>query len=254
MTGFTAFVRKEFEEIRKTSRMWVLPGIMLFFGLTNPILAKLTPLLLKSTAGTQSGLVIQMPDPTYVDSYRGFAQNLTQLMIIAAIIATAGIISREVRSGAAALVLVKPVSRAGMVLAKALGQVALLAAAGVLGGLVCWGATMITFGKAPLGPLAAALGLWAVLAVLFTAFMVLISAAMNSQAGASGIGLGAFAVLAILSAWGITRDYTPAGLFGAISQAAGGEPVKVLWPLATAVVLTGVLLDLAVHVFRRREI
>ena len=63
MTGFTAFVRKEFEEIRKTSRMWVLPGIMLFFGLTNPILAKLTPLLLKSTAGTQSGLVIQMPDP-----------------------------------------------------------------------------------------------------------------------------------------------------------------------------------------------
>lgn len=254
MTGFTAFLRKEFEEIRKTSRMWVLPGIMLFFGLTSPILAKLTPLLLKSTTGTQSGLVIQMPDPTYVDAYRGFAQNLTQLMIIAAIIATAGIISREVRSGAAALVLVKPVSRAGMVLAKALGQMVLLAAAGVLGGLVCWGATAIAFGTAPLAPLAAALGLWAVLAILFTAFMVLISAAMNSQAGASGIGLGAFAVLAILSAWGVTRDYTPAGLFGAIAEAAAGEPVKALWPLAASAVLTVVLLDLAVHVFRRREI
>ena len=183
MTGFTAFVRKEFEEIRKTSRMWVLPGIMLFFGLTSPILAKLTPLLLKSTAGSQPGMTIQIPDPTYVDAYRGFAQNLTQIMIIAVIIATAGIISREVRSGAAALVLVKPVSRGGMVLAKALGQMVLLAAAGVLGGLVCWGATAATFGTAPLGPLAAALGLWAVLAIMFTAFMVLMSASDELPGG-----------------------------------------------------------------------
>jgi ABC-2 type transport system permease protein len=253
MSGFAAFVRKEFEEIRRTSRMWVLPGIMLFFGLTSPLLAKLTPLLLKST-GAQTGMVIQIPDPTYVDAYQGFAQNLTQLMLIAAVIATAGIISREVRSGAAALVLVKPVSRAAMVLAKALGQAVLLTAAGILGGLVCWVATFATFGTAPIGPLAAAVGLWAVLAVLFTAFTVLISAAMNSQAGVAGIGLGAFAVLAILSAWGVTRDYSPAGLFGAISQAVAGEPVKILWPLLTAAVLIALLLDLAVHVFRRREI
>jgi ABC-2 type transport system permease protein len=254
MSGFAAFVRKEFEEIRKTSRMWVLPGIMLFFGLTSPILAKLTPLLIRSTAGSQPGMTIQMPDPTYIDAYRGFAQNLTQIMVIAVVIATAGIISREVRSGAAALVLVKPVSRGAMVMAKALGQVALLSAAGVLGSLICWGATAVAFGTAPVGPLAAALGLWVALAVLFTAFMILMSAAMNSQAGASGIGLGAFAVLAILSAWGVTRDYTPAGLFGAISEAVAGEQVKVLWPLVTTVVLTVVLLDLAVHVFRRREI
>jgi ABC-2 type transport system permease protein len=254
MSGFAAFVRKEFEEIRKTSRMWVLPGIMFFFGLTSPILAKLTPLLLKSTAGSNPGLNIQIPEPTYIDGYRGFAQNLTQIMLIAAVIATAGIISREVRSGAAALVLVKPVSRAGLVLAKSLGQIVLLAAAGILGMLVCWGATLATFATAPLAPLAEALGLWIVLAIVITAFMVLISAALNSQAGAAGIGLGAYVVLAILSAWGVTRAYTPAGLFGSISEAAAGEHVTVLWPLVSAVVLAALLLYLAVRVFKRREI
>jgi ABC-2 type transport system permease protein len=254
MSAFAAFQRKEFEEIRRTSRIWVLPTIMVFLALTSPLLAKLTPLLLKSTAVSGSGVTIQIPTPTYLDGYRSFAQNLTQIMLIATVIATAGIISREVRSGAAALVLVKPVSRAAMVLAKALGQGVLLAFAGILGGLVCWAATAAIFGQAPIGSLLAAVGLWIVLALLVMAFMILISAAVNSTGAAAGIGLGAYAALAILSSWGVARDYSPAGLFNAIAQALTGAESKVLWPLVTTLALIAVLLGLAVRVFRRREI
>ena len=32
MTGFTAFLWKEFVEIRRTWRIWVIPGMLVFFG------------------------------------------------------------------------------------------------------------------------------------------------------------------------------------------------------------------------------
>ena len=43
MSGFAAFAGKEAREILRTWRIWVLPGILLFFALTGPVLAKLTP-------------------------------------------------------------------------------------------------------------------------------------------------------------------------------------------------------------------
>ena len=45
MSGFGAFLAKELTEIRRTWRIWVVPGIVIFMGLTSPVLAKLTPAL-----------------------------------------------------------------------------------------------------------------------------------------------------------------------------------------------------------------
>ena len=39
MTGFGAFMQKELTEIRRTWRLWVIPGILVFFGVTSPIIA-----------------------------------------------------------------------------------------------------------------------------------------------------------------------------------------------------------------------
>ena len=36
MSGFRVFARKELREIVRTWRIWVLPGILLFFALTGP--------------------------------------------------------------------------------------------------------------------------------------------------------------------------------------------------------------------------
>jgi len=48
MNGFSAFLRKEVSEILSTWRIWVLPGIVLFFAITGPPLAKFTLELLGS--------------------------------------------------------------------------------------------------------------------------------------------------------------------------------------------------------------
>jgi ABC-2 type transport system permease protein len=111
MTGFGAFLRKEVTEIRRTWRLWVIPGMLVFFGVTSPIIAALTPALVRSMAASQPGVVIQLPAPTALDAYAQFIKNLDQFVLLALVITGAGIVSGERASGTAILVLTKPLSR-----------------------------------------------------------------------------------------------------------------------------------------------
>ena len=176
MSGFTAFLGKELREILRTWRIWVLPGIVLFFAISGPPLAKITPELLGSLmADQQPGVVIQLPDPTYIDAYLQWTKNLSQMVLFAVIIMFGGIISAETKSGTAALVLTKPLSRSAFVLAKFVSQAALVAVPVVAGALATWGITYSVFGEAPLAPLAEATGAWLVFALMFVALMELLS-------------------------------------------------------------------------------
>ena len=75
MTAFVAMLRKEALEIRRTWRLWVIPGILIFFGLVDPILAKIAPKLVESIATDQPGTVIVLPDPVALDAYVQFANR-----------------------------------------------------------------------------------------------------------------------------------------------------------------------------------
>ncbi|HSQ22205.1 MAG TPA: ABC transporter permease subunit [Coriobacteriia bacterium] len=254
MRGFGAFLIKELREIARTWRIWVLPGIVLFFAISGPPLAKITPELLSSFVPAESGVVIEMPDPTYVDAYLQWTKNLQQIVLFAVIIMFGGVISAEKRSGTAALALTKPLSRTAFVLAKFVSQTALLAVTVVVGALATWGLTYVVFAEAPLAPLAQATGTWLALGVMILALMVALSAAIDSQAGAAGLGFLGFIALSIATLWSPAVEHSPAGLLGAPTNLVMGETVTLGWPLATTFALTAVLVLVAVAVFRRREL
>jgi ABC-2 type transport system permease protein len=109
--GIRRVSRKELTEIRRTWRLWVIPGMLVFFGVTSPIIAALTPALVKSVAASQPGVVMRVPTPRALDAYAQFLKNLDQFMLIAVIIAGAGVVSGERGSGTAILALTKPLSR-----------------------------------------------------------------------------------------------------------------------------------------------
>jgi ABC-2 type transport system permease protein len=131
MSGFTTFLGKELTEIRKTWRIWVIPGMLIFFAITSPIIAQVTPALLGSISKSQPGMVVKIPPPTWRDSYAQYLKSLSQMVLIAVVITGAGAVSGERSSGTAILTLTKPVSRAGFVLAKILSQAGLLIVATV---------------------------------------------------------------------------------------------------------------------------
>lgn len=253
MSGFGAFLRKEFREIARTWRIWVLPGMILFFAVTSPILAMIAPKLVTSVMESQPGVVIQIPDPVAADAYRQFMKNQNTVMI-AIVIACAGCVSGERKSGAAVLVLTKPLSRAGFVLAKIISQQALITLFTVLGAGLCVLVTAILFGSSPVGPFLLAVVLWLIHASLAVVVMTFLSTLFVSRGAASGVGLGLYFLTRILSMWPLAARFSFAGLAPATSTLLSGERPQMLWPVVTAVLLAGVLAALAIQIFRRTEI
>lgn len=253
MKGFLRFLGKEFTEIVRTWRVWVVPGMLLFMAVSSPVLAKLTPALLASVTSGQEGVRITVPDPTYIDAYAQWIKNLQQMIALALLITTGGMIAGERSSGTAILVLTKPVSRTAFVVAKFLSQTALLVAGTVVGAAVCWGATYTTFGEAPARLLVSTTATWLAFAVLLVAMMTLLSAAFKSIA-AGGVGIGGFFVISVLSLWGPALDYSPAGLSVAPNALLADRPVELMWPLVTTAAAVCVLIAAAVLVFRTKEL
>jgi len=248
------FLAKEGRETLKTWRLWVLPGILVFLGLSSPILTKLTPALLKATANSQPGVVIKMPPPTAVDSYVQFLGNLAQLVVIALIIAGAAAISSEIRAGTTALVLTKPMSRAGFVVAKAVSQLAVLVTATVLGTAVCIATTVALFGDAAIGPFVGSVALWLVFAAMLLMLAVMLSAAMKGQAPAAGVAIAAWVSVLVLTGFPLVRDHSPAGLMAANDALLRHRDAALLWPVLTSLALAAAFVALGVWSFRRREL
>jgi ABC-2 type transport system permease protein len=254
MTGFGAFMRKEITEIRRTWRLWVIPGMLIFFGVTSPLIAAIAPALVKSMAASQPGVVIQLPAPTVFDAYAQFIKNLDQFVLIAIVITGAGVVSGERSSGTAILALTKPLSRGAFVVAKMLSQVVLLVAATALGTVVCLGMTAVVFDGATGARLVTAVALWLAYASLLVVVMTLFSAAFRSRGAAAGAGLGFYFLTLLLSSWGPAARYGYAGMLPAMRDALMGDALSAGWPLASAVTLMLVGAVAAVKIFEHQEI
>ena len=227
MRGLGVFLAKEIREIARTWRIWVLPGIVLFFAASGPPLARVTPELLSTLMDAQAtGVVIQIPEATFTDAYLQWTKNLSQIVLFAVIIMFAGAVSAEKRGGTAVLALTKPLSRSAFVLAKLLSHLLLLTVATAAGAVLTWALTLAVFGEAPATPLVQATLAWLVLGALFVALAVLLSVAFDSQAAAAGVGLGVYLLLSIATIWEPAVTYSPAALVNAPTALARAEAVE----------------------------
>jgi ABC-2 type transport system permease protein len=252
--GFGAFTRKEFLETRKTWRLWVVPGVLLFIGLSTPVLAAVTPTILKMTAERQPGVVIKYPTPTSIDAYTQFMGNLLQLALLVVIITGAAAVAGERRGGTAILVLTKPLSRTAFVWSKAIANLAVVIAATALGAALCVAVTVALFDTAHVVAFIESVGVWLALAAMFVCLMVWLSAALDRQAAAAGAGIAVYVVLFALTGFPLLRDWSPAGVFTANDALLKGKDAALAQPVAVTLVLAVVFLLLAAWSFRRKEL
>ena len=257
MSASTALLSLRAREIARTWRLWVLPTVIVFLAATGPVIVRFTREILAAALGAEEAAAIPWPDPTATDASAQWASDLTQLVVFIIVVMAAGAINAEVRSGVAAILLVKPVSRTTYVLTHALALVCFIALAGLLGAFVSWCATSLTFGIVDPAPILGATAVWVVLAAVLVAASLLASAAIDAVAGAAGVGIGVYFLLALLSIVPQLSDYTPAGLIRVTTEVATGTQqldATLWWPIATGLLLAVALLAAAVLVFRRREI
>lgn len=253
MTGFAVFLGKELLEIRRTWRIWVIPGLTIFFAISGPFIALVTPQLLKALATSEPGMVIQLPDPTARDALGQFLQNLSQIVMIALVITGAGSVSGERSSGTAILVLTKPLARPAFVLAKLASQEILLVASTVIGSVLTIAVTAALFDNLPVRAFALAVGIWLAFAVFFAGVMVLCSVGIRSRGGAAGAGLAVLFAVLLASVFPPVSRWTFAGLPSASSAALRGNTPDLVWPLLTAALGLVAAATGAVWLFKRQE-
>ena len=119
MRNLIAFTKKEFLEQIRTKKIIILGMLFLFFGILNPLTAKLTPMILEmlSESMENSGIVITTAEITALDSWMQFFKNLPVVLIVFVLMESTAF-SKEYQSGTLTLVLTKGFERYKVVVSK----------------------------------------------------------------------------------------------------------------------------------------
>lgn len=254
MNGFDTWVWKELLEISRTWRRFVLPILLLIMAIISPVLARITPELLRSVATSDPGVIIQLPEPTAVDALRQWGQSLGQIVLFAIIVISAGLISNDLTSGAGQLALVKPLSRRDYILAKVVVLGGYLVVVTIAAAVICGIVTRLIFGNLPMRELVISTAVWLVLALLFICLMTLFSTVLRSQTAAAGAGIGLYFLASIAALWQPAKEYSPVGLLTVYNDIVMGHAVHLLIPVVTALIIAVVALLVAIWHFQRQTI
>ena len=227
MTGL-AFFRKEIKEILRTSKIYVLPAIFLFFGLSSPLLAKLMPELLKMAGETSEFTIIMKINPSALDSLQQFLKNAAT-GLLAIILVYMGTVLDEKTRGTSILVLTKPLKRTTFIWVKFWAAALLTSFAILLGTVACVYYNMILWPEQPQIGLTVQSGLIILVYGLFlTALTICASTLASNTMVAAGGAIGAYIIFSILPSFGkLWVKYTPGGL---LTQA--GKMIVPVSPLA----------------------
>lgn len=249
-----ASFRKEVFEQWRSKRLLILVIVLLFFGLTSPLMAKYTPEMLRLIPGAEQFASL-VPKPTILDAVNQYVKNIGQFGILLALLLSMGAVANEKDKGTAALMLVKPLPR-GVFLAAKFLALALTFLAGVfLAALAGYLYTYVLFGRLDVSAwLALNAAMWLQMLV-YVALTLLFSTLVRSQAVAAGLGLGAILVFSLIEGIPSLGQYMPGNLLAWIPAAYAGQDIAFPWPaLAVSLAIILVSLTAAWLVFKNQEL
>jgi len=252
--NFLIVLRKELLEQFRTYKLLIIAAVLVVFGLISPLLAKLTPELLKAVPNLPPELALIIPAPTLADAVAQYVKNMSQFGILLALLMSMGSVAQEKERGTAAMLLTRPVSRETFLLAKFTALALIFAASLVLAALGCWYYTLLLFQALDWIPFLALNGLMLVVFLDYIAMTLLCSTLARSQAAAAGLAFGGLVLLGGLGALPRIGDFLPGKLFswGMALLIGKADPA---WPaLWISLGLILALLLVAVILFRRQEL
>jgi ABC-2 type transport system permease protein len=253
MTGFAILLRKELFEAWRTLRLPVVGAVFILIGISSPLLARFTPELIDALGAGQIQIVV--PEPTAKDAVDQLIKNLSQFGILVAVLLAMGSVATEKERGTAAMILTKPAGRGAFLVAKIVAIGATLLIAVLLAAAAAYFYTLVLFEALPVGGFAASAVLQWLSIMAFAAITFLASTLTRSALAAAGLGVVAFIVIGILSAFPAIAPYLPVSLGAPAHALALGQPVDdAVRPVVATIVLIGACVALAWASFRRQEL
>lgn len=256
MRQLTAFIRKEFVEMIRTGKAWIILLLFVFFGIMSPAAAKLTPWFLEtfSESMESSGLAVRETTVDAFASWTQFYKNIPMAMFIFGILFST-VLTGEYQQGTLVNVLTKGMKRWKVIASKGI----MMTVFWTVSYWLCFGITFaytVHFWDNSIvkHPFLAAFFLY-LEGLLLIAAILFFSAVLESGAAVLGVLGGGIVLLYLLEMVLPLSDFLPLRLFGAAALLNGGAvPGDFIKPAAAAGVLIILLTAGAVCCFNKKKI
>lgn len=218
MKTLMAFIKKEWMEQIRSSRLLILGLLFLAFGIMNPAIAKVTPWLMEMLAESmeEAGLAVVGVKVDAMTSWTQFYKNVP-MALIAFVLLQSNIFTKEYQSGTLVLALTKGLERYKVVLAKTI----VLISTWTAGYWLCYGVTYVYNAYFWDNSIASHLGIaalyWWLIGIWVITLMMLFSVMSSSNSGVLlGTG-GIFFAVYLLSLIPKLKEYMPTELMGGMN-------------------------------------
>ncbi|MGN7408137.1 ABC transporter permease [Sporosarcina sp. SAFN-010] len=116
MSPWFGFLKKEWTESVKSYKLLLTILIFSVIGILNPFTAKITPALMENFM--PEGTVLNLPEPTALDSWLQFYKNFPQMGLFIFILLFSTMMSKELEKGTLVILLTKGLRRSTVITAK----------------------------------------------------------------------------------------------------------------------------------------
>lgn len=232
-----AFLHKEWRELFKQSRVFIILAPLVIFAILDPVMLKLLPKIL---ASQMQQMQIAMPAIKAADAMANYLKDVSQLSVFVFVLATMGVIAEERASGAYLILFSRRVQRWQAVLAKFIVNGTTVAAGLLIGLITARYYIGVLFGGAlPFGRVLAAAGLALVYYLFLLGILLLLSALFKRGFVAGIVTLVTAMLMPLLGYIPKIGRYLPHVLFSAASATVttGAAPAGTGVAIAVALIL-----------------
>ena len=256
MKTFITFLKKEVTEQIRTKKLMILFLLFVFFGIMNPLTAKITPWLLEAMSESMesTGIIITDIEVTALDSWMQFFKNIPMLLIIF-IFMQSGIFAKEYQDKTLTLVVTKGFERYKIVLAKLLVMVVVW----TFGYLVCFGITYAYtayfWDNSIAGHLFFSSLIWWIFGVFVISLFNVAAINFENSGGALSLTGGVVFVIYLISLLPKVNQYLPTLLTDGYSLVTGLKEINDYVPsLIITIVLTAIFVLGSIFIFNKKKI
>ena len=143
MRHYMAFLKKEILESIRTYKLFIMLIVFILFGVMNPLVAKLTPHIIKTLI--PDGNSISIAQATALDSWAQFFKNITQMGLILTLLVLSGILVTELSKGTLINILTKGLSRQAVILSKFTSMILMWTLSVAVSFIITWIYTVYLF-------------------------------------------------------------------------------------------------------------
>lgn len=253
MKQVKVFIKKDLIDMWRSYKLMLLISIFTIVGFQNPILAKITPYLIKSFIPE---LKVSLPEPSILDVWNQFFKNTSQICLIGFLLTFSSNIYVELMGNKLDILLTKGLSLRSVIISK----IILINVLWTMLYIVCFGITYLysftLFSDVHVNNLFLSISCNWLITILFINVLIFGNViVINSFSGLVACSLTLFALFSI-NFVEVIQKYNPIELFNLSSELLK-DNIKfelLLWPSTITIIVTLLLIFLTTIIFKNKKL